>query len=128
MTSWDPPFQNALTPCPARFIMEFRDPPMRIVIPVVLMMFAACARDARGQAGAGSPPASPAAPAHGKAATPNSAPGDSTSSEAYYFFSLGHLNELEFEATGRSDLAEQSIDNYKKALEIAPSSPVIMER
>jgi tetratricopeptide (TPR) repeat protein len=101
---------------------------MRIVIPVVLMMFAACAREARGQAGAGSPPASPAAPAHGKAATPNSAPGDSTSSEAYYFFSLGHLNELEFEATGRSDLAEQSIDNYRKALEIAPSSPVIMER
>src|SRR5215470_13429355 len=46
----------------------------------------------------------------------------------YYYFSLGHLNEQQYELTGRSEQAAESIDNYKKALALQPGSPVIMER
>jgi tetratricopeptide (TPR) repeat protein len=54
-------------------------------------------------------------------------------SDLYYYFSLGHLLEQQYEQeemTGRSDsgLADQSIDAYKKALQLSPDSSVIMER
>ncbi len=52
----------------------------------------------------------------------------STHADAYYYFTMGHMQEQQFEATGRSELATESIDSYKKALEIEPRSPVIMER
>lgn len=52
----------------------------------------------------------------------------STHADAYYYFTMGHLQEQQFEATGRSELATESIESYKKALEISPGSPVIMER
>jgi tetratricopeptide (TPR) repeat protein len=48
--------------------------------------------------------------------------------DAFYYFTTGHVNEMQFEATGRSELATESINAYKKALEIAPGSPIIMER
>jgi tetratricopeptide (TPR) repeat protein len=35
---------------------------------------------------------------------------------------------MQFEVTGRSELATESINAYKKALEISPGAPVIMER
>jgi tetratricopeptide (TPR) repeat protein len=54
--------------------------------------------------------------------------GASTHADAYYYFTMGHLQEQQFEATGRSELATESIDSYKKALEIEPKSPIIMER
>ena len=41
---------------------------------------------------------------------------------------MGHVDEMQFELTGQSDLATQSIESYKKALELAPGSSVIMER
>ncbi len=67
-------------------------------------------------------PARPQAAAGAKAAT-GSAPGD-----AYYYFTLGHLQELQYEATNKSQSADDSIESYKKALEIDPGSAVIQER
>ncbi|MGA8036960.1 MAG: tetratricopeptide repeat protein [Candidatus Acidiferrales bacterium] len=49
-------------------------------------------------------------------------------SDAYYYFSVGHLNEQQFEITGDTERANQAIDDYKKALEITPNSTVVMER
>ncbi len=48
--------------------------------------------------------------------------------DAYYYFTVGHLQEMQYELTGGDSLAEQSIDSYKKALELDPTSSVIMER
>jgi tetratricopeptide (TPR) repeat protein len=53
---------------------------------------------------------------------------DAARGDAYYYFMLGHLDEQQFEAAGKTELANRSIDSYKKALELAPNSPVIMER
>jgi tetratricopeptide (TPR) repeat protein len=65
-------------------------------------------------------------------ATANPAPGTASHADAYYYFSLGHIQEEQFEeefqATGKSDMATQAIDSYKKALDLEPNSPVIMER
>jgi tetratricopeptide (TPR) repeat protein len=56
-------------------------------------------------------------------------PGDQgTRGDVYYYFTMGHVDEQQFELTGRADLATQAIDSYKKALELAPGSPVIRER
>ena len=41
---------------------------------------------------------------------------------------MGHLNEQQYELTGRSEQAAEAIDFYKKALALQPGSPVIMER
>jgi tetratricopeptide (TPR) repeat protein len=49
-------------------------------------------------------------------------------SDSYYYFTLGHVNELQFELTGDGQRATQAIDAYKKALELSPNSSVIMER
>jgi tetratricopeptide (TPR) repeat protein len=58
-----------------------------------------------------------------------SSPGDANMrADAFYYFTTGHVNEMQFEVTGRSELATESIEAYKKALAIAPGSPVIMER
>lgn len=48
--------------------------------------------------------------------------------DAYYYFMIGHTDEMEYEGTGRGELATQAIDSYKKALELDPDSVVIMER
>ena len=56
-------------------------------------------------------------------------PADETQrADLYYYFSMGHLNEQQYELTGRSEQAAESIDFYKKALALQPGSPVIMER
>jgi len=66
--------------------------------------------------------------------TTSAAPGSPTAThaEAMYYFTLGHLQELQFEqdyeATGKVDLSSAAIDSYKKALELEPNSTVIMER
>src|SRR5580700_2930938 len=49
-------------------------------------------------------------------------------SDSYYYFALGHLDEQRYETTRRPELAAQSIEAYKKALDLAPGSTVIMER
>lgn len=48
--------------------------------------------------------------------------------DLYYNFTMGHLLEQQFEVTGRGELATRSMEFYRKALEIDPKSPVIMER
>lgn len=53
---------------------------------------------------------------------------DSDKADLYYYFTLGHSLEMQYEATGRAELATQSIDAYKKALEMDPRSSVVMER
>jgi tetratricopeptide (TPR) repeat protein len=64
----------------------------------------------------------PAPPAPSTEAT------ESAKADAFYYFAIGHLDEQQYEITGRGDLATESIESYKKALEYAPGSPVIMER
>jgi tetratricopeptide (TPR) repeat protein len=53
---------------------------------------------------------------------------DAARGDAYYYFMMGHLDEQRYEATGKPELATRAIDSYKKALDLAPNSTVIMER
>ncbi len=75
-----------------------------------------------------------AAQTSGSTTTTSPAPGTAaaTHAEAMYYFTLGHLQELQFEqdyeATGKVDLSSDAIDSYKKALQLEPNSTVIMER
>src|SRR5271170_5811548 len=63
------------------------------------------------------------------AARPPLSPADDAArGDAYYYFMIGHLAEQQYEASGKSDLATKAIDSYKKALDLAPNSTVIMER
>src|SRR5277367_6288137 len=48
--------------------------------------------------------------------------------DAYYYFTMGHIFEQQYEATSRSEYATQAIDSYKKAYALDPKSPVIGER
>ena len=77
----------------------------------------------------------PEAPAASQAAAPATPPspdaakaGDSTRADAYYYFTMGHLQELQYAASNSEDMAQQSIASYKKALEIDPDSVVAKER
>src|SRR5271156_2810904 len=63
------------------------------------------------------------------AARPPLSPADDAArGDAYYYFMMGQLDEQQYEATGKSELATRAIDSYKKALDLAPNSTVIMER
>jgi tetratricopeptide (TPR) repeat protein len=77
-------------------------------------------------------PAQPATAAQSSASTAQSSQGnaasDASHGDSYYYFTLGHMQEQQYEATGRAELATQAIDSYKKALALAPNSTVIMER
>jgi len=53
---------------------------------------------------------------------------DSGRADLYYYFTLGHVLEQQYEVSGRADFATQSIDSYKKALALAPDSSVVHER
>src|ERR1700744_4437242 len=66
-------------------------------------------------------------PASGSKSSTNSTD-ESGRADLYYYFAIGHLNEQQYELTGRSEQAAESIDFYKKALALQPGSPVIMER
>ena len=48
--------------------------------------------------------------------------------QAYSAFTMGHLYEEYYEATSRSEYANQAIEFYKKAYELDPGSGVIRER
>lgn len=65
-------------------------------------------------------------------ATPSAGSPEANHAQAMYYFTLGHLQELEFEqeyqATGKIDTSSDAIDSYKKALDLEPNSPAIMER
>ncbi|HXA78230.1 MAG TPA: tetratricopeptide repeat protein [Candidatus Acidoferrales bacterium] len=53
---------------------------------------------------------------------------DSSHADAYYYFTMGHLQEQQYEMTTNADLAAESIESYKKALALEPDSSVISER
>jgi len=48
--------------------------------------------------------------------------------DAYYYFTLGHIQEQQYEMSSSADDAAAAIDSYKKALDIDPNSAVIKER
>jgi len=52
---------------------------------------------------------------------------DQLAQDAYYYFTLGHLQEMEAENSTSSDAANDAIASYKKALEINPDSAVVRE-
>lgn len=53
---------------------------------------------------------------------------ETTHAEAYYDFLMGHLDELKYESSEAEADADKSIEEYKKAQEIEPDSPVVLER
>jgi tetratricopeptide (TPR) repeat protein len=53
---------------------------------------------------------------------------DSARGDAYYYFTTGHLQELQYEITNNSEQSDASVESYKKALELDPGSAVIQER
>ena len=57
-----------------------------------------------------------------------SAPATSSRADAYFNYTMGHVAEMQYEATSRSEYATQAIDYYKKAYALDPKSPVIGER
>jgi len=61
-------------------------------------------------------------------AKPDSNDPQTRRADLYYYFTLGHVLEQQYEMTGRAELASQSIDAYKKVLELSPTSSVAMER
>jgi tetratricopeptide (TPR) repeat protein len=76
-------------------------------------------------------PQAPSAPQPAQVAPPSGGvanAGASPRADAYYYFTLGHLQELEYEVTTSEDMAQQAIASYKKALEIDPDSVVAKER
>jgi tetratricopeptide (TPR) repeat protein len=73
------------------------------------------------------------AQASGQAPSPTAVPEqkpltDSAHADAYYYFTMGHMLEQEFEMSSNADTATQAIDSYKKALAIEPDSATILER
>jgi tetratricopeptide (TPR) repeat protein len=74
------------------------------------------------------PSSNPQKPAAQNSGAPAPATAESKHADVYYYFTLGHLLEQQFEMSGQYDLADQSIDAYKKALGIDPDSSVIHER
>ena len=68
-------------------------------------------------------------PADGQTApATHSSTGTTQRADAYYYFAMGHLYELQYEQTSQPDYASKAIDAYKKAYAIDPESPTIGER
>jgi tetratricopeptide (TPR) repeat protein len=108
---------------------------MRTIIGIAVSSFiwlfaAAPAARAQNASPATPTPATPKTAESGKSAPAAAAnPGDqATRGDIYYYFTMGHVDEQQYELTGRAELATQAIEAYKKALELAPGSPVIQER
>jgi tetratricopeptide (TPR) repeat protein len=60
--------------------------------------------------------------------TAEAAPKDSARADAYYYFTMGHIYEQQYEGTSAAEYATQAIEAYKKAYALDPKSPVIGER
>jgi Flp pilus assembly protein TadD len=56
------------------------------------------------------------------------ATGETSRSDAYYDFTMGHIYEQQYEATSKAEYATKAIEAYKKAYALDPKSPVIGER
>jgi tetratricopeptide (TPR) repeat protein len=115
--------------------MEFCDGQMKTIIGIALsslIWLVAAAPAARAQN------ASPASPTTAVPQTADSSKNSTATSanlgeqgtrgDVYYYYTMGHVDEQQFELTGRAELAAQAIESYKRALELAPASPVIRER
>ena len=72
--------------------------------------------------------ASSSASSSSSAKPASQAASDESRTDVYYLFTMGHLDEQQYELTGRAEQASESIDFYKKALALQPGSAVIMER
>jgi tetratricopeptide (TPR) repeat protein len=68
------------------------------------------------------------APPSGTPAAGYSQPDAAKRAEAYYNYTMGHLNEVYYLNSSRSEFANAAIDFYKKAYELDPSSALIAER
>jgi tetratricopeptide (TPR) repeat protein len=53
---------------------------------------------------------------------------DSPRSDAYYYFTIGHVYELQYESTSNAEYATKAIEAYKQAYALDPKSQVIGER
>src|ERR1700746_240247 len=56
------------------------------------------------------------------------APPTSSRGDAYFNYTMGHVAELQYEATSRSEYATQAIDYYKRAYALDPKPPIMGER
>jgi tetratricopeptide (TPR) repeat protein len=76
-------------------------------------------------------PAQPALAAQSAARTPAPAAAPSAAdpgrADAYYYFTMGHLREQQFEVSSNAASAQEAVEYYKKALELAPGSAVVLE-
>jgi tetratricopeptide (TPR) repeat protein len=115
--------------------MEFCDGRMKTILGIVFLssiglVAAAPAARAQNSSPATTTPAAPKTADSPKNSTSTSAnPGEQgAQGDVYYYFAMGHVDEQQYELTGRAELATQAIESYKKALELAPASPVIRER
>jgi len=62
-------------------------------------------------------------------ASPSAAPAkDTPRAQTYYFFTMGHIYEQQYEATSSAEYATLAIEAYKKAYALDPRSQVIGER
>src|SRR5271170_3890601 len=69
------------------------------------------------------------APAVSQAPTPAGPTAtDASRASSYYYFMMGHLKEQQYEMSATADVAAESVEFYKKALELDPDSAVIRER
>ena len=61
-------------------------------------------------------------------AQPSTVRKDPVRADAYYYFTMGHIFEQQYEQTGAGEYATRAIDSYKKAYADDPLSPIIGER
>jgi tetratricopeptide (TPR) repeat protein len=95
---------------------------LRRMVCAGLAIAALCGVSAR--AGAQEPPAK----AQGATAVQEySVPDAKKRADAFFNFTMGHLNEIYYLETNRSEYATAAINFYKKAYELDPGSPVIAE-
>ncbi len=69
----------------------------------------------------------PAAPQDDSPAQNYSQPDPAKRAEAFYDFTMGHLNEVYYLASNQSSNADAAIDFYKKAYALDPGAPLIAE-
>jgi len=62
------------------------------------------------------------------AATTGNSEKDSARGDAYYYYTMGHIYEQQYEASSNPDYATKAIEAYKKAYALDAKSPVIGER
>lgn len=113
------PRGKTLTPTCACTIMKSRRLHMKTILSAGILALFLSAQTASAQPSAQALPQAPVA------VKPLS---DSSHADAYYYFTMGHLGEEEYELNASADVATESIESYKKALAIEPNSSVILER